>query len=228
MAFVTHPELDERLKGLFPPMPSAGVDPSEIAAIWARLNGDQETTLRPIDITLIKQIVLGADTHDVIHMLRSITGQLTWNDLHNRYSRDKVHIELFYKDKDGVTMSSHLKLPVEEVVTGSDCIDVENTRELEIGLEYLLSDEGGQEFVKVKEILTDKRFRTEAPVVGTYSDIGTVVCLSNWTYDDDKDGGAVAQTGQVYQSKPLEMVCNAKGDHSIIIKREVADRKSVV
>ena len=218
MAFVTHPELDERLKGLFPPVPSAGVDPSEIAAIWARLNGDQETTLRPIDITLIKQVVLGADTHDVTHMLRSITGQLTWNDLHNRYSRDKVHIELFYKD--GVTMSSHLKLPVEEVVTGSDCIDVENTRELEIGLEYLLSGEGGQEFVKVKEILTDKRFRTEAPVVGTYSAEGTVVCLSNWTYDDDKDGGAVAQTGQVYQSKPLEMVCNAKGDHSIIIKRD--------
>ena len=50
MAFVTHPELDERLKGLFPPVPSAGVDPSEIAAIWARLNGDQEATLRPIDI----------------------------------------------------------------------------------------------------------------------------------------------------------------------------------
>lgn len=221
MAFVTHPELDERLKGLFPPVPSAGVDPSEIAAIWARLNGDQEATLRPIDITLIKQIVLGADTHDVTHMLRSITGQLTWNDLHNRYSRDKVHIELFYKD--GVTMSSHLKLSVEEVVTGSDCIDVEDTRELELGLEYLLCDANGQEFVKVKEILTDKRFRTEAPVVGTYSAEGTVVCLSNWTYDDDKDGGAVAQTGQVYQSKPLEMVCNAKGNHGIIVRRDTGE-----
>jgi len=220
VAFVTHPELEQRLKDLFPPT-TGGVDPAEIAAIWARLNSDQGNVLRPIDITLIKQIVLGSDMHDVNHMLRSITGQLTWNDLHNRYSRDKVHIELFYKD--GVTMSSHLKIPVEEVVTGSDCIDVTDTRSLEVGLEYLLSDANGQEFVRVKEVLTKERFRTEEPVKRAYDPTGTVICLSNWTYDDDRDGGAVAQTGQVYQSRNLEMVCNAKGEHSIIIRRDLGE-----
>ena len=85
------------MKDIFPPA-TGGVDPADIAAIWARLNSDQGNILRPIDITLIKQMVLGSDMHDVNHMLRSITGQLIWNDLHNRYSRDKVHIELFYKD----------------------------------------------------------------------------------------------------------------------------------
>lgn len=220
VAFVTHPELEQRLKDIFPPA-TGGVDPAEIAAIWARLNSDQGNILRPIDITLIKQIVLGSDMHDVNHMLRSITGQLIWNDLHNRYSRDKVHIELFYKD--GITMSSHLKIPVEEVVVGSDCIDVTDTRELEVGLEYLLSDANGQEFVKVKEVLTKERFRTETPVTGNYSATDTVICLSNWTYDDDRNGGAVAQTGQVYQSKMLDMICNAKGEHSIIIRRDLGE-----
>lgn len=220
VAFVTHPELEQRLKDLFPPT-TGGVDPAEIAAIWARLNSDQGNVLRPIDITLIKQIVLGSDMHDVNHMLRSITGQLIWNNLHNRYSRDKVHIELFYKD--GVTMSSHLKIPVEEVVVGSDCIDVTDTRELEVGLEYLLSDANGQEFVKVKEVLSKERFRTEEPVRRAYDPTGTVICLSNWAYDDDRDGGAVAQTGHIYQSKMLDMICNAKGEHSIIIRRDLEE-----
>lgn len=220
VAFVTHPELEQRLKDLFPPA-TGGVDPAEIAAIWARLNSDQGNVLRPIDITLIKQIVLGSDMHDVNHMLRSITGQLTWNDLHNRYSRDKVHIELFYKD--GITMSSHLKIPVEEVVVGSDCIDVTDTQGVEVGLEYLLSDANGQEFVKVKEVLSKERFRTEEPVKRAYDPTGTVICLSNWAYDDDRDGGAVAQTGQVYQSKMLDMICNAKGEHSIIIRRDLGE-----
>lgn len=220
VAFVTYPELEQRLKDIFPPA-TGGVDPAEIAAIWARLNSDQGNVLRPIDITLIKQIVLGSDMHDVNHMLRSITGQLTWNDLHNRYSRDKVHIELFYKD--GVTMSRHLKIPVEEVVVGSDCIDVTDTQELELGLEYLLSDANGQEFVKVKEILSKERFRTEEPVKRAYGTTGTTICLSNWIYDDDRNGGAVAQTGQVYQSKMLDMICNAKGEHSIIIRRDLGE-----
>ncbi len=220
LVFVTPPELEQRLKDIFPPA-TGGVDPADIAAIWARLNSDQGNILRPIDITLIKQMVLGSDMHDVNHMLRSITGQLIWNDLHNRYSRDKVHIELFYKD--GITMSSHLKIPVEEVVVGSDCIDVTDTRELEVGLEYLLSDANGQEFVKVKEVLTKERFRTEEPVKRAYDPTSTVICLSNWTYDDDRDGGAVAQAGQVYQSKTLDMVCNAKGEHSIIIRRDLGE-----
>ena len=220
LVFVTHPELEQRLKDLFPPT-TGGVDPAEIAAIWARLNSDQGNVLRPIDITLIKQIVLGSDMHDVNHMLRSITGQLIWNNLHNRYSRDKVHIELFYKD--GVTMSSHLKIPVEEVVTGSDCIDVTDTQSLEVGLEYLLSDANGQEFVKVKEVLSKERFRTEEPVRRAYDPTGTVICLSNWAYDDDRDGGAVAQTGHIYQSKMLDMICNAKGEHSIIIRRDLGE-----
>ena len=219
LVYVTHSELDERLANLFPAAPNGGVTAADIAAIWARLNSDSGNIMRPIDISLIKEMILGADTHDISYMLSSITGQLIWNDLHNKYSRDKVHIELF--NKDGITISNHMKIPVEEVVTGSECIDVESTMGLEVGLEYLISDANGQEFVKITEILNNKRLRVAVPVTGTYSETETTLCLSNWDYDDDRDSGAVAQTGRVYQSRTLEMVYNSKTNSSIVIQRDM-------
>jgi hypothetical protein len=77
LVYVTHEELENRLKNIFPTN-NDGVNPSEIDAIWARLN-NEDRVLRPIQINMIKHAILGSEDYDLIYLLNGLAGQYKYH-----------------------------------------------------------------------------------------------------------------------------------------------------
>jgi hypothetical protein len=157
---------------------------------------------------------------DVVELDEKLAYLLGYQNLINRYKREKIWVELF---NERYTFADVYEAHVEEAVEGSDCIDVTTLEELQnirAGLEYLIQDANGYEEIMVSEVLEPApetyRFRINGVLSRGYAP-DAVMRRTNVRFVDyaninldDISGGAVAEPGQRYWSKPLDIVTDGQ------------------
>ena len=181
----------------------------EIDRNFGNLNNRQNSTEQEIEAARGGAPSLAKTISAIIDQIGGLSGSLSDAasgmaiqraiQLDLEYRNRRVDFEFFLA---GFSWQNHLGVGVISGVAGDDSLDVESTDGLIQGSEYLLSDGGIIERIKIDSILTKNRLRLTKNLTRHISSTGI---LTGCTFVAQEGGGAIAQAGDQWITKELDL-----------------------